>query len=424
MNPILRIVIAALLVGLGLCGRIFRPTYELNRPQKIRKFIGIALFTIGALFALKALDAPKGTPTEWMSDLEAAQSISRASGKPLLIDFTAAFCKACKELEQKTFPDPEVSTRMAHFVRLRLDLTEERPDLDDLQHELGVVGLPSLHFITAKGEHLQSETLSGYEDAHAFSARLDRVLTGVHNTKPTLASRISEALQAGSWSVYALLFLAGILASLSPCVYPLIPITLAVLANGKSGAMSGFLRALTFVCGIACMYAVLGALAATSGGLLGSALQSPIVVCAVALIFIVMGASMVGAFELQLPGSLQTKLSAVGQSQIKGSSWRAYLGALLMGSVAGIVAAPCVGPPLVAVLTFVASQGSLTQGLKLLLVYALGMGLLFLVLGTFTGLIRKIPKSGSWMNVLKTCVGLAILILGATYLNDILDVVP
>lgn len=424
MNPTVRIVVAAVLIILGLFGRIFTPTYELETRGKIRKYVGILCFVVGALFALRALEDSPGKPSTWLEDLETAKAESQKTARPLIIDFSASFCKACKELEQKTFPAPEVEEKLQRFVLLRLDLTEERPELDDLQKELGVVGLPSLHFITAQGEHIKSETLSGFEPAEEFSKRLDRVLTGMGDTKPTLASRITEALQNGAWSVYALIFLAGVLASLSPCVYPLIPITLGVLSRGKSGALEGFLRSLVFVLGIATMYAVLGALAATSGGLLGSALQSPVVVVIVACVFLVMGASMVGVFEMQLPGNLSTKLSSVGRGRLKGSALSAYVGAFLMGSVAGIVAAPCVGPPLVAVLTFVASQGSLQSGLALLLTYALGLGLLFLFLGTFTGLVRKIPKSGNWMNVVKTLIGLAIIVLGGTYLNDVFGFIP
>jgi thiol:disulfide interchange protein DsbD len=130
-----------------------------------------------------------------------------------------------------------------------------------------------------------------------------------------------------------------------------------------------------------------------------------------------MGLSMLGAFEIRLPAVLGTRLNQVG-----GGEGKRFLGAFVMGTVAGVIAAPCVGPPLVAVLSFVAAHGDVPQGLGLLSVYSLGMGLLFIVLGTFTQLLTRMPKSGGWMEAVKGSLGIIMLVVGAVYLYDLLPI--
>jgi thioredoxin:protein disulfide reductase len=120
-----------------------------------------------------------------------------------------------------------------------------------------------------------------------------------------------------------------------------------------------------------------------------------------------MAASMFGAFELQLPASVQAKLSGVGGA--------GYAGALAMGLVAGLIAAPCTGPVLAAALAYVATQGSVAYGVAIMFAYALGIGLLFFVLGAFS---VSLPKSGAWMETVKSLFGVALLAMALVYLKD------
>jgi thiol:disulfide interchange protein DsbD len=139
----------------------------------------------------------------------------------------------------------------------------------------------------------------------------------------------------------------------------------------------------------------------------------------IALVFFAMGLSMVGVFELGLPDGLNQKLNDLG-----GGEGGRFLTAFLMGTVAGVIAAPCVGPPLVAVLAFVAQQGSISTGVSLLSVYSLGMGMLFIVLGTFTQFLTRMPKSGGWMEVVKGSLGMVMLVVALVYANDIVPFLP
>ncbi len=220
---------------------------------------------------------------------------------------------------------------------------------------------------------------------------------------------LGRELAQGSLLAFAVAFAGGVLTSLTPCVYPLIPITVSIFGakSSRSRAQAVALSGL-YVLGIAAMYSALGATAALTGKAFGTVMQNPWVVGLVAIVFVAMAASMFGAFELSLPASAQARLSAVGGA--------GYVGALGMGLVAGLIAAPCTGPVLAAALAFVATKGSVTFGVAIMFAYALGIGLLFFLLGAFS---VSLPKSGPWMEVVKSVFGVALLVLALAYLKDV-----
>lgn len=227
----------------------------------------------------------------------------------------------------------------------------------------------------------------------------------------SLSGQLKAALGAGNLGVaIALCLVGGLLTALSPCVYPLIPITLSILgARQASSPLKGFALAGTYVGGMVVLYTTLGVTFAWVGALAGSALQSPLITIGVALFCIAMAASMFGAFEFALPSGLQTKLSQAGGS--------GFGGAFIMGLVAGVIAAPCTGPVLSFILTLIARERDLVKGATLMFFYALGMGLPFLVLGTFSQAIARLPKSGKWMETVKSVFGLLMLGAGLYYLQ-------
>ncbi|RPH93266.1 hypothetical protein EHM69_10725, partial [candidate division KSB1 bacterium] len=153
-----------------------------------------------------------------------------------------------------------------------------------------------------------------------------------------------------------------------------------------------------FVLGIAIVYSSLGLVSAATGTLFGAVSGSPIVTLVVATIFTLMGISMLGAFEISLPSSVQTRLQTGGKGP-------GLLGPLIVGMVSGLVMAPCVGPVIVALLAWVSSTGNLFYGWALLFVFSLGLGLLFLIIGTFAGAIQALPKAGAWMDTVKKGFG-------------------
>ncbi len=414
--------IGGMLLAAGLLfGKVFAANWSLDGRGKVRKTLGVTAVVAGCLLLMRAagllgMPAPHGDGgVRWLSDPVEAERLATEQKRPMLLDFSAEWCKACKELEAETFVEPKVAERLQGWVTVRIDLTEDRPEMRPLQEKYGVVGLPTVAFVNARGELQSVQTLTGFEKPDAFLERLDRVEAGAAGDT-SLASRISAALASGSLWVYALMFLAGIAGSLSPCVYPLIPITISLFgARDAPSRLHGFVLSLVYVLGITFTYSLLGALAANSGKVFGNALQSVWVVGTVALIFVAMGLSMLGVFEIRIPAVLGTRLNQVGSGQ-----GRRFLGAFTMGSVAGVIAAPCVGPPLVAALTVVGQRADVMLGIRLLSVYSLGMGLLFIVLGTFTQLLARMPKSGGWMEAVKGTLGIVMLVVGAVYLFDVL----
>ncbi|HXC17435.1 MAG TPA: protein-disulfide reductase DsbD [Holophagaceae bacterium] len=190
----------------------------------------------------------------------------------------------------------------------------------------------------------------------------------------------------------------GILASLTPCVLPMIPITMAIIGAKGGGKMKGLLLSLTLVLGMAVTYTILGVVAAKTGAAFGAAAQKPAFLVPVAILFALLALSLFGVFELSLPSSLQTKLQSGAR--------KGFGGAFIMGLILGPISAPCVGPFIGAQLLDIAQRGEVVAGALTLFVFALGMGVLFVVGGTASA---ALPRSGDWLTRLKQLMGLVIL---------------
>src|SRR3954452_9668360 len=221
----------------------------------------------------------------------------------------------------------------------------------------------------------------------------------------------NEYQQRGWAWMYLASFGFGFQTSLTPCVYPMIPITLGIFgARGKDVSRGkALLLATAYVVGMGLTYSTLGVTIALIGGQFGTLLANPYVVVPIVLLFAALAASMFGAFELNLPASWQARLNQVG-----GSGFR---GAFAMGMVGGLIAAPCTGPFLLGLLTFVATTRSVVGGGSLLFIYAIGMGVLFWVLAAFA---MSLPRSGRWMEWVKSAGGILLLLGGIYFLKPLL----
>lgn len=227
------------------------------------------------------------------------------------------------------------------------------------------------------------------------------------------ADYFSEMLQKGGLIVFILAFFAGILTSFTPCIFPMIPITLAVLGNDseKRTRWQNFLRSCIYVLGIASTYSILGLVAASSGTLFGASLGNPYILSLVCFVFLAMSLSMYGLYDIQVPTWIRNKFG--GRITTRNELLTTYL----TGLFAGIVASPCVGPILVSILAYVATHQSKVLGFFLLFSYALGLGLIFLALGLSNELLRLLPRSGVWMNGVKFLLGSLMLSAFYYYLN-------
>ncbi|HWU86637.1 MAG TPA: cytochrome c biogenesis protein CcdA [Kofleriaceae bacterium] len=212
----------------------------------------------------------------------------------------------------------------------------------------------------------------------------------------------TEYEERGLGWMYLGSFVAGFFTSLTPCVYPMIPITLAIFgARGKDvSKRRALLLATSYVVGMGVTYAVLGVAVAllSDAANFGTQLGHPAVVIPLVVLFVALAASMFGAFELNLPSGVQARLNQIGG--------KGFGGAFAMGLVGGLIAAPCTGPFLAGILAWVSTTGSVVGGGSVLFVYAIGMGILFWVLAAFA---LSLPKSGAWMEVVKMIGGVALL---------------
>ena len=210
---------------------------------------------------------------------------------------------------------------------------------------------------------------------------------------------------------YAWAFGQGVLVDLTPCVYPLIPITVAVFgAKGVSRRRALFLAS-AYVAGMAILYTTLGVVVALTGAAFGTWLANPWVVIPIAALLLVLAASMFGAFDIQLPTSFQNKVNAIGGA--------GPVGAFLMGLVSGLISAPCTGPVLLSLLAYIAQASAEGQsvfgGASLLFVYALGMGTLFFAVALGASLFRP----GPWMAAIKSVFGIALLVMAVWFLRPL-----
>lgn len=192
-------------------------------------------------------------------------------------------------------------------------------------------------------------------------------------------------------------FIGGLALNLTPCVYPLIPITIGFFGGQSEGkTIRLFGMGLLFVVGMAVTYSVIGVVTALSGAVFGSLLQNPIVIIIIALIFLILSLSMFGLYEFQLPNSWVAKA---------GGAKGGFYGAFFMGLTMGIVAAPCIGPFVLGLVTYVAAKADPYLGFLMFFVLALGLGFPYLLLAIFSGKIKKLPRAGEWMDGVKHIFG-------------------
>jgi thiol:disulfide interchange protein DsbD len=215
----------------------------------------------------------------------------------------------------------------------------------------------------------------------------------------------------GLFFTFLLIFLGGLALNLTPCVYPIIPITIGYFggqAEGRKGKLIG--HAFLYVLGMAVTYSALGVIAALTGSLFGSALQNPMVLIGIALVLVWLALSMFDLYEFRLPFFL---------TKMVGGSKKGFLGSLFMGLTVGLVAAPCIGPFILGLLTYVGEKGDVFLGFLMFFVLALGLGLPFLFLAVFSGSINKLPKSGSWMVWVRKIFGFILIAMAIYFLKPL-----
>jgi thiol:disulfide interchange protein DsbD len=209
----------------------------------------------------------------------------------------------------------------------------------------------------------------------------------------------------------AALFVAGLATSLTPCVYPMIPITAGVLGGAGAGAARSRRRnvvlTLAYVLGLALVYSLLGLLAGLSGTLFGSVSSSPWALFVMGNLLLVFGLALLDVFTISLPAGVSAWVSRI--------DGRSVPGVFLLGATSGLVAAPCGAPAFAAVLTFVSTTGSAWLGFLYLFVFSLGLTAVLVVVGLLSGSIAALPRSGAWMVAIKRAGGVLLIGMAEYY---------
>ena len=257
----------------------------------------------------------------------------------------------------------------------------------------------------------------------AMTAQLktDELQSAVGNSD-VLSSQQNQLADSLFQSKYAMLwfFVLGIGLAFTPCVLPMLPLLSAIVIGSrteKSSTWRALALSFVYVQGMALTYTLLGLLVVLIGLPFQVALQSPYVLIGLSLVFTLLALSMFGVFTLQLPSSLQTKLTQFSQQQKSG----AFFGVFAMGAIAGLVASPCTSAPLSGALLYVAQSGDFVIGALTLYLLALGMGLPLILITVFGN--KILPKSGAWMENVKTAFGFVMLALPVFLLSRILPAV-
>ncbi|MEX2283196.1 MAG: cytochrome c biogenesis protein CcdA [Gemmatimonadota bacterium] len=221
--------------------------------------------------------------------------------------------------------------------------------------------------------------------------------------------QLGDALREQPLLALPTLFGAGLLTSLTPCVYPMIPITAAMIAGTaeKSSRRRTVLLTLTYALGLALLYATMGLIAGMTGSLFGTIASNPWARFAIGNLLVIFALAMWDVIPINAPRRLLTWAGGLG-----GGSYPAVF---LLGATSGIVAAPCGAPAFAAVLTFVASTGSAALGFLYLFVFSIGMTALLVLVGLFSGTLSVLPRSGTWMVWMKRIAGLIMLGMAEYY---------
>jgi thiol:disulfide interchange protein DsbD len=216
------------------------------------------------------------------------------------------------------------------------------------------------------------------------------------------------------WYIFSLAFLGGILVSFTPCVYPMIPITVGILqGQTQKSLFHNILLSICYVLGIALVYATLGYISATSALIFGQWFSHPVFIVFVVFFFLYLAGSMFGFYELYIP-SFASRTTGVNTSG-------ALFNAFVYGLISGTVASPCLTPALAILLGVVAKQADPILGFFTLFSFALGMCVLLIIVGAFSSTLTLLPRAGNWMLHVKTIFGYLLLLVCVYFLKPFLD---
>lgn len=211
---------------------------------------------------------------------------------------------------------------------------------------------------------------------------------------------------SGSPIDYIFAFLGGVVISFTPCVYPLIPISVSYISVKSNSKPKGFILSLIYVSGIAFTYSILGLVASLTGKIFGSISNHPVTYLVVGAVIVVFGLSMLDLFNISFGTNFHSPVFKK----------KGYFSIFLLGITSGFIISPCLTPALGSILSYLATRKNIFYGMSLLAVFAYGMGLVFILSGTFVGILANLPKSGKWMVYFKRVAGILLVAMGVYFI--------
>lgn len=331
------------------------------------------------------------------------------NGQP--IESQPQFLSRAEQYEDPYFGTVQI---FKHQLPLRLSLPNSKPqDILEVTYQGCTPGFcyppKTKQFMLGELPHNAVETSLAAQEETKSVVRNPSVFSSQQNQ---LADSLFQSKYAMLW-----FFVLGIGLAFTPCVLPMLPLLSAIVIGNRtehSHTWRAFTLSFMYVQGMALTYTLLGLLVVLIGLPFQVALQSPYVLIGLSVVFTLLALSMFGVFTLQLPPSLQTKLTQLSQQQKRG----AFFGVFAMGAIAGLVASPCTSAPLSGALLYVAQSGDLVIGALTLYLLALGMGLPLILITVFGN--KILPKSGAWMENVKTAFGFVMLALPVFLLSRVL----
>ena len=397
-------------------GRVFvlpqPPGSELSWPRRIRRALGAAVAGLG-LFVIAGGLTTRFDHGDWITDFEQGRALARERGGPVIVDCWAEWCAACKEIFAKTLEHPAVKPRLDDFTKIKLDM--DAPENDHLYERFSFSNLPWVAVFDSVEQMSTDEprprlVIREKISAPEFLALLDGETSLA--ASPEVGTWLAER---GLLLTFVLVFLGGVALSFTPCVLPVYILTVNLMGAQRISSLSGrFGLSSVYVLGLAITYSVLGVVAGLTGTSMGVAFQDPRIVGAIAVIFLLPALFYLEILRLPQASGLATRVTSATDNRV--------LLALLSGMTVGFVAAPCIGPMLIGILTYIGAQRDVWLGFWLMFIFALGMGMLFLALGTSTAVLQRVRKTGAWGYRLEMLFAVVFIAVGAHFLRLVLPV--
>lgn len=319
---------------------------------------------------------------------------------PAVKQFLAEF-KDSKEVFDQTFTINMIATRQTH---------------DQVKTKIYISYLPLPH------NKIEEKTFEISWDSNHSQTQTNRpsVAQKYRQAEAKIKKSYLESFQNiiqttdNPWIRIFFIFLLGLLLSLTPCIYPMIPITIGILhRNGKKSLGHNLLGSLCYAIGLAITFATMGLLAALAGASFGNLLSQPIFIMVLTLFIGLMSLSMIGIVDLPMPSFMKSNTTV-------SSTFGPFLSAFIFGLLSGTIASPCVSPGLALVLTIVATIGNVFAGFWLLFAFGIGMSVPLVIIGTFSTSLQMLPRAGQWMVEIKKALGFVMLATCFYYLSNIL----